>query len=333
MTEDEISMDLSTDLDISEEAIDFSEAVIDEPDLSSEIHDNPLEEPTLDDLPMSMDLSELDEISLDEPLEEMELDELILEDTDSEELALGDDELPELEELSLDELEPVAESLLERPTPPEPAADEDEPILEDISMEEPEEIDFEELSLEEPADEVEIEELSLEDSSDELEEISLEDGSDELEEISLEDIDSDELVLDDEPAAEALPETIEELDVAESEEMNLSDLLSPVPEALIGESEEELLPDEDLDLLDSEDLIEDLPEELDDLSTELSDISADGSGITGEAIPTQLKEELRTVLSYMDQLLEALPDEKIEEFARSEHYDTYKKLFKELGLV
>jgi hypothetical protein len=50
-------------------------------------------------------------------------------------------------------------------------------------------------------------------------------------------------------------------------------------------------------------------------------------------IPTHLKQELKTVLSYMDQLLESLPDEKIEEFAKSEYFDTYKKLFKELGLV
>ena len=34
----------------------------------------------------------------------------------------------------------------------------------------------------------------------------------------------------------------------------------------------------------------------------------------------------------MDQLLENLPEEKIEEFARSEQFSTYKKLFKELGL-
>ena len=50
-------------------------------------------------------------------------------------------------------------------------------------------------------------------------------------------------------------------------------------------------------------------------------------------IPSGIKNELKTVLSYMDQLLESLPDDKIEEFARSEYYDTYKKLFKELGLV
>jgi hypothetical protein len=50
-------------------------------------------------------------------------------------------------------------------------------------------------------------------------------------------------------------------------------------------------------------------------------------------IPANLKAELKTVLSYMDQLLEALPDDKIEEFAKSDYYDTYKKLFKELGLA
>ena len=51
-----------------------------------------------------------------------------------------------------------------------------------------------------------------------------------------------------------------------------------------------------------------------------------------KAIPEELKSEIKTVLSYMDQLLEDLPEEKISEFARSEHFETYKKLFKELGL-
>ena len=50
-------------------------------------------------------------------------------------------------------------------------------------------------------------------------------------------------------------------------------------------------------------------------------------------IPSELKSELRNILSYMDQLLESLPEEKIEEFAKSTYFDSYKKLFKELGLV
>jgi hypothetical protein len=58
-----------------------------------------------------------------------------------------------------------------------------------------------------------------------------------------------------------------------------------------------------------------------------------GGGKPGLEIPSALKAELKTVLTYMDQLLESLPEEKIEEFARSEYFDSYKKLFKELGLV
>ncbi len=49
-------------------------------------------------------------------------------------------------------------------------------------------------------------------------------------------------------------------------------------------------------------------------------------------MPLELKEEIKSVLSYMDQLLESLPEEKIEEFARSEHFEVYKKLFEELGI-
>jgi hypothetical protein len=50
-------------------------------------------------------------------------------------------------------------------------------------------------------------------------------------------------------------------------------------------------------------------------------------------IPTTIKAELKTVLSYMDQLLESLPEEKIEEFAQSEYFETYKKLFEDLGIA
>ncbi len=51
-----------------------------------------------------------------------------------------------------------------------------------------------------------------------------------------------------------------------------------------------------------------------------------------ETLPIHLKEEIKSVLSYMDQLLESLPENKIEEFAKSEYFDTYKRLFDELGI-
>jgi len=52
-----------------------------------------------------------------------------------------------------------------------------------------------------------------------------------------------------------------------------------------------------------------------------------------QAIPENLKNELKSVLAYMDQLLEALPEDKIKEFANSDYFNTYKKLFEELGLA
>lgn len=50
-------------------------------------------------------------------------------------------------------------------------------------------------------------------------------------------------------------------------------------------------------------------------------------------MPVAFKRQLRTVLSYMDNLLESLPENKIEEFAKSEQFEAYKKIFAELGLV
>jgi hypothetical protein len=49
-------------------------------------------------------------------------------------------------------------------------------------------------------------------------------------------------------------------------------------------------------------------------------------------IPENIKGELRSVLNYMDQLLDSLPEEKIQEFANSDHFKVYQRLFEELGL-
>lgn len=49
--------------------------------------------------------------------------------------------------------------------------------------------------------------------------------------------------------------------------------------------------------------------------------------------PDKLKHDVKSVLLYLDQLLASLPEEKIEEFASSEYYDTYKRLFDDLGLL
>ena len=45
-----------------------------------------------------------------------------------------------------------------------------------------------------------------------------------------------------------------------------------------------------------------------------------------------LKQDVKSVLEYMDKLLINLPEEKIKEFAASDHFEVYRKLFSELGL-
>ena len=79
------------------------------------------------------------------------------------------------------------------------------------------------------------------------------------------------------------------------------------------------------------------PEELEQAAQdiprlELDESAAEEQKVKTETLPIHLKDEIKSVLTYMDQLLESLPEEKIEEFAKSEYFDTYKRLFDELGI-
>jgi len=224
-------------INLADETIDLSEAVIDEPDLSSEIQDNPIEEPSLDDITISLDLSELGSEELGS--EELESEELDASENDALDIAEQEEqfELPEMSE----------------PEMSEAAEEETEPLITEM---EPESQDF---------------------------------GAD--------------LSLIPEGFVEAPDDSIQ------------------MPE----ESDDNAISQNELDILE-------IPDE--EPAAGESEIAENAPGVPEpEEIPSALKEELRTVLSYMDQLLESLPDDKIEEFAKSEFYDTYKKLFKELGLV
>ncbi|MFI3256709.1 MAG: hypothetical protein R3Y36_00245 [Spirochaetales bacterium] len=53
---------------------------------------------------------------------------------------------------------------------------------------------------------------------------------------------------------------------------------------------------------------------------------------TSGSLSSGMREEIKEVLVYMDRLLENLPEEKISEFAQSEYFTKYKKLFDDLGL-
>jgi hypothetical protein len=181
----------------------------------------------------------------------------------------------------------------------------------------------------------------------------------------------DRAVHADESEEESAEEELEE-DIAEQEEASTipeDDFEPPADEEIIietpgecvfeDEPEEEIItvenvlsenePELDEEIIRVEDepiLEEDEPEEelvtVEDIIAEAApDVEAEAeveaetvadSVSTGAAIPDDLREEIKSVLSYMDQLLENLPDDKIEEFAKSEHFTVYKKLFEEMGL-
>jgi hypothetical protein len=236
--------------------------------------------------------------------QEISLDEISLDDTAFDESSL------DLSDAVIDEPD-LGDQITENPL--------QEPSLDEISID---------LDLDEGGEKSGEEELSA-GSAGEFGEFSLEEGED----ISLEMPPEAEIPRDDDISGEVpeIPET-----PTEPEEESFAQV---IPEGFVVEAEDSQVPFED----DIEEEVfaegeftaepdsaggtaaETIPEEAEEGDQDI--LAGDSS------LPGNIRQELKTVLSYMDQLLESLPEEKIEEFARSEYFDTYKKLFKELGLV
>ncbi|MGI0517381.1 hypothetical protein E4N81_04900 [Treponema denticola] len=175
-------------------------------------------------------------------------------------------------------------------------------------------------------------ELHTEDEPDEkIEEIEIEDFlSDDTEEPALEDHNLDESGTDEGGILDDFDMPITELELPDGQSIPLGDEYSGF-EAITEKIEEGH--DEASDF---EDVVFS-PEELDQAAKdiprlELNESAAEEQKVQTETLPIHLKDEIKSVLTYMDQLLESLPEEKIEEFAKSEYFDTYKRLFDELGI-
>lgn len=291
--------------------------------------DEPIEEaPALDSQAMSLDFPE-------EAGESIEL------------------ELPDIEEIGFDTLEGPVEALLEEPAEagsPEP--------LEEL------EIDLTDDAAEQPAETGldALEEMALVEEALEPELPS--------EEMVLTPVEDEELVLDvpEEVSAELEPlETLEAFELddtaggvpAEAEE----EIALDFPELELPEDNEGGAPLEELSLdIPDEEIaeaavaappeaetlasIEPAEQEADELeeigaAEEVEELAVEEPGVAapaaaakgGGVIPSGLKDEIRSVLKYMDQLLENLPDDKIEEFANSEYFEVYRRLFEELGIA
>jgi hypothetical protein len=50
-------------------------------------------------------------------------------------------------------------------------------------------------------------------------------------------------------------------------------------------------------------------------------------------LPPAVQDDIKRLLTYLDRLLESLPEDKVDEFARSEYFDLYRKVFEYFDLT
>lgn len=158
----------------------------------------------------------------------------------------------------------------------------------------------------------------------------------------------DEVDLDNIPQPAHIEDNMEEDDTIS---LSSDELEKVTADAKISEDQEETEITElnDITMEDQEDQTEDsdlISENLSDLETEISLDEIDSNGVYDDLKQEMkekkdvsqiqnlgsLKENIKDVLAYLDQLLDALPEEKIKEFAESKIFEKYKNLFDELKI-
>jgi hypothetical protein len=267
----------------------------------------------------------LDDVSAESPAlpEEMLSDGLVLEspapseaeteETGSEQEQVLDTGSPDFGETAMDEMD-FSAGIVEPPL--------EEPILDDISFGDDISLDMDDF----------VTNIDLNDND-------KEDGlADETDALAIDDIAND-LAIDDFGTSAGLDVKDDNLDDGLAD--TLADdsldggLTGVIPEGFeINAEEAPASLDDDLEAF-ADDLSDDLSGDSGEISLSEAPAANAVEADTGDDIdiPANFKSELKSVLSYMDHLLESLPEDKIEEFARSEYFDSYKKIFKELGLV
>jgi hypothetical protein len=246
------------------------------------------------------------------------------------------EDLLEKEDLFITEEKPEPEPLHTESLLMEKPAPQEVPNLTDLV---PEEEPLEEIEAEEKP-----EEIPLAEEPEGVVEFDLESLEEMAEEEKPGDFESNEAVVAPEKEA-AFEEELEEMEInlpeTEEEKVEEASELEAQPYPLA----EEVSPIEELETLETEETpVVPLEEEVPILhiptTEEKPEPQPSAARMTpteeapnlAEGLPEPLREEIKSVLQYMDQLLEALPEEKIQEFARSEHFEVYRRLFEELGL-
>ncbi|MDR1904581.1 MAG: hypothetical protein LBQ88_20140 [Treponema sp.] len=315
----------STEIDMEQEPAD-GYPLSSQPDIITDQEEKKAAESFLDedagDIEISFDDDESIDLSGEDFLnetgtEQAENDEFDLENTEN----IIEEGQEKLEKFREEGVEPITG----RPAPEEEnflISDPHAALDEEISFDD-EEIDMSQAVIDEPDLSSEIVENPVEEPS--LENLSLN--------LELEDEKApDEISLDNISFEETPEEEQEEISLSIEGEFEADAFVSDMPVEYSVEEEDHAVPEGFV--VDAEDT--QIPPIAGGGETEAAAVSArksDDDRAKGSSLPANLQQELKTVLSYMDQLLESLPDDKIEEFAQSEYFDTYKKLFKELGLT
>ncbi|OOV47169.1 hypothetical protein B1J93_01800 [Leptospira kirschneri serovar Pomona] len=351
--------DLAESIDLDSPTSELSEISLEEEDanepiaLSLDELDHILTDEN-EELITSEEPSDLAEsIDWDSPTSEPS--EISLEEEDSNEpIALSDEELGNL----------LASENEESITSEEPS-DLAESIDWDSPTSEPSEISLEEEDSNEPIA-LSLDELDhiLTDENEEL--ITSEEPSDLAESIDLDSPTSEpsEISLEEEDANEPIALSLDELDhilTDENEEPEEQKIGSNIPEIETEEDLTEILgelpPVSDLDAFDSidEDVLKEeqvskivptlesvknqemvivLDEYADEEEPspieELRKTPDQTEAIGGKDVPS--KDEMKRIMTYLDELLGNLPDDLIREFSRSDYFELYKKLMNQIGV-
>ncbi|EJO71630.1 hypothetical protein LEP1GSC044_1734 [Leptospira kirschneri serovar Grippotyphosa str. RM52] len=358
--------DENEELITSEEPSDLAES-IDWDSPTSEPSEISLEEEDSNE-PIALSLDELDHILTDENEELITSEEPSdLADWDSpasepSEISLEEEDSNEPIALSLDELDHILTDENEEPITSEEPSDLAESIDWDSTTSEPSEISLEEEDSNEP--------IAL--SLDELDHILTDENEEPItseEPSDLADWDSptsepSEISLEEEDSNEPIALSLDELDhilTDENEEPEEQKIGSNIPEVETEEDLTEILgelpPVSDLDAFDSidEDVLKEeqvskivptlesvkdqemvivLDEYADEEEPspieELRKTPDQTEAIAGKDVPS--KDEMKRIMTYLDELLGNLPDDLIREFSRSDYFELYKKLMNQIGV-
>lgn len=327
-TEDETNDELDVEPEVIEEPeeFDFAETTIDETEVTSEKDVN-----SDDDLSFDYEDEKLEEPNIEEISDKIDIDSEEENEDIPEEISIPKEEGDIfVESTSSDFMDSVKDST-------------EEDIISTDSLEEMEEVNG--LETEESFEDIvdglniddEIEDITdFEDAElpeDESESTTESETSDEIKLPSVEDIEND------------ISTPVEDVAEEENEEVPTVDMLlnTPVDENVTSDFSPSITDEEteSLTAVDNEEIDDDF-NSVDNLDNDLSTSNIDyltseeeDSEVTSEVKNNNnndLKQEIKSVLLYMDQLLENLPEDKIYEFAKSDEFATYKKLFKDLGL-